>query len=59
MKGILQQENVLDDKNRGQQNYNRLVQKMPAKAKTEYANKKERHVMRKKYMESKVQPGAH
>jgi hypothetical protein len=54
MKGILQQENVLDDKNRGQQNYNRLVQKMPAKAKTEYANKKERHVMRKKYMESKV-----
>jgi hypothetical protein len=32
---------------------------MPAKAKSEYANKKERHVMRKKYMQSKVQPGAH
>jgi hypothetical protein len=59
MKGILQQENVLEDKNRGSTNYNRLVQKMPAKAKNEYAHKKERHVMRKKYMESKVQPGAH
>jgi hypothetical protein len=54
MKGILQQENLLEDKNRGQSNYHRLVQKMPAKAKSEYANKKERHVMRKKYMQSKV-----
>jgi hypothetical protein len=54
MKGILQQENILEDKNRGLNNYHKLVQKMPEKAKNEYANKKERHIMRKKYMQSKV-----
>lgn len=59
VRGILQQDAVLDDKNRGQGNYNKLVQKLSNKAKNEYAHKKERHVMRKKYMASKVQPGAH
>lgn len=32
---------------------------MSAKAKGDYASKKEKHVLRKKYMASKVQPGAH
>jgi hypothetical protein len=59
MKGILHQETVLEDKNRGQHNYQKLVQKVSAKAKGDYASKKEKHVLRKKYMANKVQPGAH
>jgi len=59
MKGILHQETVLEDKNRGQHNYQKLVQKVSAKAKGDYANKKEKHILRKKYMANKVQPGAH
>lgn len=59
MKGILQQETVLEEKNRGTQHHQKLVQKLSAKAKSDYANKKERHIMRKKYMASRVQPGGH
>lgn len=59
MKGILQQETVLEEKNRGVHNHQKLVQKLSTKAKSEYASKKERHVMKKKYMASRVQPGAH
>jgi hypothetical protein len=54
VRGILQQDAILDDKNRGAGNYHKLVQKLSSKAKNEYAHKKERHVMRKKYMASKV-----
>jgi hypothetical protein len=59
MKGMLHQETVLEDKNRGQHSYQKLVQKVSAKAKGDYASKKEKHVLRKKYMANKVQPGAH
>ena len=54
VRGILQQDAILDDKNRGQGNYHKLVQKLSNKAKNEYAHKKERQVMRKKYMKEKV-----
>jgi hypothetical protein len=50
MKGILQQETVLEEKNRGTHNHQKLVQKLSTKAKSEYASKKERHIMKKKYM---------
>ena len=50
---------MLEDKNRGQHSYQKLVQKVSAKAKGDYANKKEKHVLRKTYMANKVQPGAH
>ena len=50
MKGILQQETVLEEKNRGTNNHQKLVQKLSTKAKSEYASKKERHIMKKKYM---------
>ncbi len=36
MKDILQQETVLEDKNKGQNNYWKLVQKLSQKAKNDY-----------------------
>lgn len=58
MRGILKQENVLDDSTKIQ-NYNKLVQKLSNKAKNEQEYKKEKHILKKKFQLSKVQPGAH
>jgi len=59
MRGILQQETVLEDKQKGTQNYHKLVQKLSQKTKGDQAQKKERHVLRKTFIAGKVQPGAH
>ena len=58
MKGIIQQENALDD-HKQPSNFNRLVQRLSNKTRDENEMKKEKHVMKKKFIQSKVQPGAH
>lgn len=59
MRDVLDQETVLEDKLRGRDNFSKLVHRVSQKAKNDQEMKKERHVMRKKYMANKVQPGAH
>ena len=60
IKGIIQNEKaVVDEASLQQTNFNRLKQNLNQKTKNENEIKKERHIMKKKFMESKVQPGAH
>lgn len=58
MKTILEQEQNLRNKVTSE-NTQKMSMKMSQKAKMDYALKKERHLMKKKYFETKVQPGAH
>lgn len=59
LKGILQQEGALEDQAKVPTNYHRLVQRLSNKTKHENDIKKEKHVMKKRFVQSKVQPGAH
>ena len=59
MRNVLEQETKIEDRYRNNDNYAKLVTKVSQKAKNDAEMKKERHVMRKKYMANKVQPGAH
>ena len=59
VKGILQQEEALDKQTKKDINYNRLIQRLSQKTKAENEIKKEKYIMKKMFIESKVQPGAH
>jgi hypothetical protein len=59
MRGILQQETVLEDKHKGSQNYHKLVQRLTQKTKGDHAQKKANHLLRKQQQISRVQPGAY
>ena len=55
MREIIQQDNLLDDSKVGNlTNYHKLVQKLSTKTKKDNEIKKERHVMKKKFAETKV-----
>ena len=54
MRGIIEKEKAMDDREKANYTYNKLVQKLSKPTRDENEVKKERHIGRKKYFQGKV-----